>query len=891
MRVTICLLLGIAWCQPGLADEGKTAPIRASVGVTAAKSTHGPRVYVKLAHDLDRALQTRSPLETAETAGFRVRDGRIQVVVEAAVGATDRVATWLEGEDARNVLTASSLVQADVLPPTLISLEYLDEVRSVRRPAYGVPPPEPAPRRATHRTKALTELTSEGVEAMNAPSWHAAGVRGDGLKVGVIDMQYEGWDSLLGSELPPAAKVHYRTFTGESVVGVHGTACAEVIHDLVPDAELYLAEVDTVVEASNAIDWLMENDVRILSMSMNFISGAPGDGTGPMADALDSYAAWGGVAVTGAGNARLQHWQGSFTDSGIDRWHDFASGDLVNYLTPDGSSLVQLMADTSLTLSLFWNEWDNPVTDLDLCLIGDFGGDSVEVIDCAEDYQDGREGQIPQEVLTATTPQDGYYGFAVWRAGGTASPQFEVFVFQGPGIPMFNVEEGSVPIPADTQSVIAAAALDAVSYQLESYSSKGPTNGPNGSLSGGRIKPDLSGYANVSTASYGPRAPDEYSFNGTSAACPHVAGAAALVSSGHPHWDNSQIRSYLQSQAIDRGPGGKDNDYGHGRLVLGSPPAASCSYSISPTARSIGSGGGSGSVSVSAGSGCSWTARSNNSWISVTGGASGTGAGMVNYSVGANSGGARTGTLTIAEHTFTVSQTGGGSGGDGDHVYLVAGVAHAAGRLGSQWRSNLCVTNASESTAHLTMVYRHGSGTVSEVYSLGPNRSKEWTDVAGSLFGMSGASAGSVEVSSDVPVLVTARTYNQSTSGTFGQYLPGADAGQALASGQLGVLPQIKNTADFRTNVGFVNLGSSSCTMRVRLYSASGLQLGSAVTRSADPGEWSQINDVYDEAGAGSSNLGMATVEVVSGDGPIWAYASVVDNTSNDPTTVPVFVR
>jgi hypothetical protein len=244
-----------------------------------------------------------------------------------------------------------------------------------------------------------------------------------------------------------------------------------------------------------------------------------------------------------------------------------------------------------------------------------------------------------------------------------------------------------------------------------------------------------------------------------------------------------------------------------------------------------------------------------------------------------------------ARQTFTVSQSGGGSGGDGDHVYLVAGVAHAAGRLGSQWRSNLCVTNASESTAHLTITYRHGSGAVSKEYSLGANRSKEWVDVATSLFGMSGASAGSVEVASDVPVLVTARTYNQSSAGTFGQYLPGADAGQSLSAGQLGVLPQIKNTSDFRTNVGFVNLGTSPCTVRIRLYSASGLQLGSPVSVSANPGEWSQVNDVYDEAGAGNSNLGMATVEVVSGDGPVWAYASVVDKTSNDPTTVPVFAQ
>jgi hypothetical protein len=288
-----------------------------------------------LAPDLDRALHARSPAEAAAAAGFRVRDGRIQVVIEVTKGSTDRVAGWLEGENARNVLTAGRLIQADVLAPTLISLEYLDEVRAVRRPAYAVPPPEPASRRSMDRTKTVAVQTSEGVAAMNAPAWHALGIRGDGLKVGLIDMQYEGWDSLLGSELPPAAKVHYRTFTGESAAGVHGTACAEVIHDLVPDAELYLAEVITVVEASNAIDWLIENDVTVLSMSMNFMSGAPGDGTGLMADALDAYVAWGGVAVVGAGNARQQHWQGLFTDSDDSSWHEFADQWEIDYLTPD----------------------------------------------------------------------------------------------------------------------------------------------------------------------------------------------------------------------------------------------------------------------------------------------------------------------------------------------------------------------------------------------------------------------------------------------------------------------------------------------------------------------------------------------------------------------------
>jgi hypothetical protein len=63
-----------------------------------------------------------------------------------------------------------------------------------------------------------------------------------------------------------------------------------------------------------------------------------------------------------------------------------------------------------------------------------------------------------------------------------------------------------------------------------------------------------------------------------------------------------------------------------------------------------------GTVAVTAQPGCGWTAVSNDSWITITSGASGSGNGSVAYSVAANSGGARTGTVTIAGLTFTVDQ-------------------------------------------------------------------------------------------------------------------------------------------------------------------------------------------------------------------------------------------
>ena len=89
-----------------------------------------------------------------------------------------------------------------------------------------------------------------------------------------------------------------------------------------------------------------------------------------------------------------------------------------------------------------------------------------------------------------------------------------------------------------------------------------------------------------------------------------------------------------------------------------------CSYSINPTSASQPAGGGTGSVSVTATAGCNWTAVSNSTFITITSGSSGTGNGTVSYSVSANTGTtSRTGTLTIAGLTFTVTQAGTTGGG------------------------------------------------------------------------------------------------------------------------------------------------------------------------------------------------------------------------------------
>jgi hypothetical protein len=81
-----------------------------------------------------------------------------------------------------------------------------------------------------------------------------------------------------------------------------------------------------------------------------------------------------------------------------------------------------------------------------------------------------------------------------------------------------------------------------------------------------------------------------------------------------------------------------------------------CAFNISPDTQSVPASGGNGSVSVTASSGCSWTAKSDVSWITVTAGASGTGNGSVTFTIASSTGPGRSGTLTIAGRTFTVNQ-------------------------------------------------------------------------------------------------------------------------------------------------------------------------------------------------------------------------------------------
>jgi Putative binding domain, N-terminal/Viral BACON domain len=108
-----------------------------------------------------------------------------------------------------------------------------------------------------------------------------------------------------------------------------------------------------------------------------------------------------------------------------------------------------------------------------------------------------------------------------------------------------------------------------------------------------------------------------------------------------------------ESRVTAVGPGGIGRSAPSNTFIFTTP----CTYSIAPTSQALAAGGGTGNATVSTGSGCAWTAASNAPWISVTSGATGNGNGTASYAATANTTtSSRTGTLTIAGQTLTVTQ-------------------------------------------------------------------------------------------------------------------------------------------------------------------------------------------------------------------------------------------
>jgi hypothetical protein len=506
------------------------APLVAAVQAGAAPAREG---------ELDSRLQAVAAapdaaraLALAREQGLRTAGRGVRVVVE---GRGD-VAGAVRAAGAEVARSQGQLVSALVPPAALERLAGTPGVSLVRAP---------------HRP--ATAVVGQGVAKLNAPAWHAAGppgFTGAGVRVAVIDLGFAGLAAAKAAgELPGDTELVDRC--GGAVESTnHGVAVAEIVHDVAPGADLTLVCIGDEVDLAQAASDARARGAKVIVHSVIWFNTSRGDGSGAAGspDAIAAAARANGILwVNAAGNHALKHWSGQFVDANGDGVHEFAGGDTTNGISVPSSGTV--------CAYLKWDAWPTTAADYDLELVLPDG----TVVASSAVRQDGDD--TPTEGL-CTGGGGNPLALRIRRVSGAGSPRLDLF-WVAPGSLEHQVAAGSIPEPASSPQVLAVGALCSHTGALQPYSSRGPTIA-------GRTKPDLASWDAVTSFVFGPSAACSGSagFVGTSAAAPHVGGAAALVLESRPGLAPADLQGVLEGKAVDVAPPGPDNDTGLGRLLL-----------------------------------------------------------------------------------------------------------------------------------------------------------------------------------------------------------------------------------------------------------------------------------------------------------------------------------
>ncbi len=494
------------------------------------------------------ASSTMTKIRTIDPA--LTRDGRVRVVIESRrPAAVEAIVARFGGRVER---TAGTLVQAVVPPSALGALSHRSALDFIRAPFLRV---EQA-------------VSGEEVAVSLAAAWHDEGFTGKGVKVAVIDGGFQGLpERQAAGELP--ANVVAMDFCGGRFASAtdHGTAVAEIVHEMAPDAELYLLCIDTEVDLAAAVSFAKGQGVEIINHSVGWFGPARGDGSGYIGDIVADAKASGILWVNAAGNEAQTHWSGTYSDLDGDRVHDWApNGDEGNtFIWPNGAEICGLLK---------WDEWPAGISDFDLGLVLS-GANQLLAVSAGD--QTGSQPPIEGLCAKQASGADLTVYWAILGYRVSTSPRLDLFSFSPPL--QYQTAAGSVVDPATSSAALAVGALCWQTRQLEFYSSQGPTID-------GRTKPDIVGHDSVSGATYGVFSSCPSAFAGTSASSPEVAGAAALVKQAYPAYGPDQLRQFLQRSALDIGSPGADNATGAGELRMPRPPDV-----VAPSAEALASTG------------------------------------------------------------------------------------------------------------------------------------------------------------------------------------------------------------------------------------------------------------------------------------------------------------
>lgn len=222
--------------------------------------------------------------------------------------------------------------------------------------------------------------------------------------------------------------------------------------------------------------------------------------------------------------------------------------------------------------------------------------------------------------------------------------------------------------------------------------------------------------------------------------------------------------------------------------------------------------------------------------------------------------------------------------------YVVPGMAYI--NTGSAfWVSDLRIFNAGDAATPATLTFypmADPANAITRDITIGAGEIKVLDNVLVSTFGLGTNPGGSIVITTpgETALTATARTYNQTSNGTYGQFIPGVTVAESIGVDDRALqILQVEQSTRIRTNIGVNETSGNPVTVEVSLITPDSLATP-VVTMSLRANEYRQF-------GLSSFGLpdavynGRVTVKVVSGEGKVTAYGSAIDQITQDPTYVP----
>lgn len=222
--------------------------------------------------------------------------------------------------------------------------------------------------------------------------------------------------------------------------------------------------------------------------------------------------------------------------------------------------------------------------------------------------------------------------------------------------------------------------------------------------------------------------------------------------------------------------------------------------------------------------------------------------------------------------------------------YVVPGIAHKD--LGfAFWVSDLRIFNAGTTQVPATLTFyeeANPSSFVTKQVTIDPGEIEVLDDIVQNLFQLPNGKGGSVVITtpSSSKLDVTSRSYNQISTGTFGQFIPGFTVAESVGSADRALhLLQVEHSSRFRTNIALNETTGNPATVEVSLTLPDSIATP-IVTYELAGNEFRQFSIDAFQLNESIYN-GRISVKVVGGTGKVIAFGSLIDAGTNDPTNIP----